>query len=295
MRREFTEKDAAALFPPRDRDAHKGVYGYTALIGGSPRYTGAIRLAAMAEAAVRSGAGVVKAAFPKGLYHEIVPSLLESTAFPLKDRDGEIVFCEDELRELTGNTKSCAFGMGIGTGEGAKESLKWLIRNYPGRLIIDADGLNLLSREGREILREKAGMIILTPHVKEFSRLTGAEILEIQERREEMTAEYARETGTIVLLKGTETVITDGADVLISATGCPGMATGGSGDVLSGILAALLGFAKNPLTATAAGAWINGRAGENAARRINEYSMTASDTAKEIAGVISELIRVRDA
>jgi len=195
MRREFTEKEAAELFPPRARDAHKGIYGYTALIGGSVRYTGAIRLAAMAEAAARSGAGVVKVAFPKGLYHEIAPALLESTAFPLTDRDGEIVFNEAELSELTANTKSAAFGMGIGTGDGAAESLKWLIRQYPGRLIIDADGLNLLSREERSILTEKAGIIILTPHVKEFSRLTGAGMEEIRERREELAVEYARETG----------------------------------------------------------------------------------------------------
>ena len=274
------EKDIAPLFRPRANYTHKGTWGYTALIGGSRKYSGAIRLAAMANAAMRSGAGVVKLAVPDALWPAVAPAVLESTVFPLKDNGDEILFDEGQFTELTANLRAAAFGMGIGTGEGAAQALGWLLERFPGRLVIDADGLTLLSRMEKETIRNAAGELILTPHVKEFSRLTGLEIPEILKNPVAAAEAYARETGAAVLLKGPATVVTDGARTRIVDTGCAGMATAGSGDVLSGILCAAAAFAPDPLAAAAAAAWINGRAGELAQEQSGSVAMTAGDTAK---------------
>ena len=273
------EKDVSALFRPRANNTHKGTWGYTALIGGSKKYSGAIRLAAMANAAMRSGAGVVKLAVPDVLWPEVAPAVLESTVFPLRDDGSEIVFEEKQFEELAANIRTAAFGMGIGTGEGAAQALDWLLRHFTGTLVIDADGLTLLSRLGKEAVRKAAGRLVLTPHVKEFSRLSGLEIPGILGSPVASAEAYAKETGAVVLLKGPATVVTDGTQTRITDTGCAGMATAGSGDVLSGILAAVAAAVPDPLTAAAAAAWINGRAGETAQAQSGSVAMTAGDTA----------------
>ena len=281
--------DVAPLFRPRANNTHKGTYGYTALIGGSRRYSGAIRLAAMANAAMRSGAGVVRLAVPDLLWPVVTPAVLEATLFPLKDNGNEILFDEKQFRDLTGSIRTAAFGMGIGTGTGAAQALAWLLDHFTGTLIIDADGLTLLSRTEKDRIRSAACRLILTPHVKEFSRLTGLEIPAVLDNPVASAEAYAGETGTTVLLKGPSTVVTDGKLTRIIDAGCAGMATAGSGDVLSGILAATASVAPDPLTAAVAAAWINGKAGELAQERMGSVAMTAGDTAGCIAEIIHTL------
>ena len=283
------EADVSSLFRPRPNYSHKGSWGYTALIGGSKKYCGAIRLAAIANAAMRAGAGVVKLAVPDVLYHEVAPAILESTLFPLRDNGEEITFDEKEIAGLISNIRTAAFGMGIGTGEGAARTLAYLLAHFTGRLIVDADGLTLLSRMDREKIRNAACSLILTPHLKEFSRLSGLEMNEILSGPADAAEAYAKETGTVVLLKGPSTIITDGGTTYLTDAGCAGMATAGSGDVLSGILAAIASFAPDPLTGAAAAAYINGRAGELAQRRFGSVSMTAGDTAACVAEIVREL------
>ena len=278
--------DLAELFRPRKNFSNKGTYGYTALIGGSKRYSGAIRLAGMANAAMRAGAGVVKLAVPDVLFPVIAPAVLESTLFPLSDDGNEMAFSEKEFANLVSNVKTAAFGMGIGTGEGAGKALEYLLAHFTGRLIVDADGLTLLSRMDREKIRNAACTLVLTPHVKEFSRLTGLSVSEIQNSPLPAAEAYAKENRVILLLKGPATVITDGETTYLTDTGCAGMATAGSGDVLSGILAAILGFAPDPLFGTAAAAWINGKAGELAQQKYGSVSMVAGDTIASIAEAI---------
>jgi len=280
------ESDVAGFLGERPNFSNKGTYGYTALIGGSKRYSGAVRLAGMANAAMRAGAGVVKVALPGALYHDLLPLILESTVFPLSDRDGEAVFNEAELAELVANVKTVAFGMGIGVSEETSKILMYLLKNYKGRLIIDADGLTLLSRMDRSVLKSAAGQVVLTPHLKEFERLTGKPMQEILAAPVETAVKYAAETGAVVLLKGPSTIITDGRVTYITDAGCPGMATAGSGDVLSGILSAVCANGELVL-AVAAGAYINGRAGELAQEKYGAVSMVASDT----VGCIPEVIR----
>ena len=280
------EKDAAGFFGARPNFSNKGTYGYTALIGGSKRYSGAVRLAGMANAAMRAGAGVVKVALPGALYHDLLPLILESTVFPLSDRDGEAVFNEAELAELVANVKTVAFGMGIGVSEETSKILTYLLKNYKGRLIIDADGLTLLSRMDRSVLKSAVGKVVLTPHLKEFERLTGKPMQEILAAPVDIAREYASETNTIVLLKGPSTIITDGRVTYITDAGCPGMATAGSGDVLSGILSAVCANGEL-VRAVAVGAYINGKAGELAQEKYGAISMVASDT----VGCIPEVFK----
>ncbi|MBR5962447.1 MAG: NAD(P)H-hydrate dehydratase [Clostridia bacterium] len=281
--------DLADLFQPRKNYSNKGTYGYTALIGGSKRYSGAIRLAGMASAAMRSGAGVVKLAVPNVLFPVVAPAVLESTMYPLSDDGNEMVFAEKEIAELVSNVKTAAFGMGIGTGEGAGKALEYLLEHYTGRLIVDADGLTLLSRMDKDRIRSAACTLVLTPHIKEFSRLTGLSMEAILDNPITAAEAYAKENKVILLLKGPATVITDGETTYLTDTGCAGMATAGSGDVLSGILAAILGYAADPLLGTAAAAWLNGKAGEAAERKYGSISMMAGDTVECIAEIIQSI------
>ena len=288
--RAFERADAAAMFPPRARDSHKGTFGYIALIGGSLRYSGAIRLANMAACAMRAGAGVTRLCAPKGLSGAIMPMILESTLFPLSDREGDFLFREEEFREAVKGTRAAAFGMGIGHTAETERAVRFLAETYGGILILDADGLNALAAVGPELLREAAGRTLLTPHLGEFSRLSGKSVEAIREDPAGAAEAFAREYRTTVLLKGPETVVTDGKETLAVRRGCPGMATAGSGDVLSGILAAVC--AANPGSlprAAAAGAWVNGRAGEIAQEKWGDVSMIASDTARAVAEAVRSL------
>ena len=283
------EADVEEWLPERKNFSNKGTYGYTALIGGSLRYSGAIRLAYMANAAMRCGAGVVKVALPGSLHHDVTPHILESTIFPLSDNDGNVIFSKDEVSELISNVKTVAFGMGIGVSDDTKEFLIYLLENYKHRLIIDADGLTLLSGIDKELIRKAGCDIVLTPHLKEFSRLTGLDIETVLADPVKYASEYAKETGTVVLLKGPSTIITDGEEVYITNTGCPGMATAGSGDVLSGILSAVCGYVPELIKAVAAGAFINGLAGQKAQDEFGSISMTAGDTVKNIIKAIHSI------
>ncbi|MBR5337880.1 MAG: NAD(P)H-hydrate dehydratase [Lachnospiraceae bacterium] len=284
------EEDLSGIIPVRPNFSNKGTYGYTALIGGSLRYSGAIRLASMAGAAMRSGAGVVKIGVPSSLAKELMPHILESTLFPMQDSEGEFVFNEDELKELTSNVKTVAFGMGIGVRDETAKMLEYLLKNYKGRLIIDADGLTILSGMSREAVANAGCDLVLTPHIKEFSRLTGKTIEEILENPMGSAINYAKELTVgpkrVLLLKGPSTIITDGRKTYITDSGCPGMATAGSGDVLSGILSATCAYIPDLTPAVAAGAYINGRAGELAQQEMGPVSMIAGDTVSFIPEVI---------
>ncbi len=285
--------DIKPLFKKRLNYSHKGSYGYDVLMGGSLSYSGAIRLAEMANASVRSGAGVVKLAVPSVIAEAIIPNILDATIYPLSSNGNHLIFKEEEINELIKNTKSIGFGMGIGNNIETKKTLAYLLNNFKGNLIIDADGINALSEMDLNILNETKAKIILTPHLKEFSRLTKLSIEKINEDPISNAISFAKEYNLILLLKGTATVITDGNLVYLSNTGTPGMARGGSGDVLSGIITALTGFNNdNLLLATAGASFINGVAGENATKNHSEFTMTASDTALEVSKVIEEIIKL---
>lgn len=278
--------EIAPYFDKRLNYSNKGTYGYTALIGGSEMYGGAIRLAYMANAAMRSGAGVVKVAVPRSIAHDVAPNILESTLFLLPEKDGKISYDEDALQELIKNVKTVAIGPGTGQSEEVKNTLEYLLSHFGGKLIIDADGLNVLSTMGKNVLKGARCKTVLTPHIKEFSRLSGKTVEEILACPIDAAKEYASLNDTVLLLKGPSTIITDGNTVNIVDRGCAGMATAGSGDVLTGILSALVSYIDDTLMAATSGAYINGLAGELAERQKGSISMIASDTVSNIHNAI---------
>ena len=277
--------------PERKNFSNKSTYGYVALIGGSKKYSGAIRLAAMANAAMRAGAGVAMLAVPDSISPYIIPNILEATIHPLSDNGGEIIFNESEFSALAARVKTIAFGMGIGLSGETEKALSYLLNNYKGRLIVDADGLTALSRLGSEAIKNASCELILTPHNMEFSRISGLQIDEILSAPIDHAKKFAKDHGCTLLLKGPSTIVTDGDLVYVIDRGCAGMATAGSGDVLSGILAATAAYVPSPLEATALAAYINGAAGELAESRTNPISMTASDTVNAISEIITEILK----
>ena len=291
------QDDFKSIFKARPNYSNKGSYGYIALIGGSRRYCGAIRLASLANAAMRSGAGVVQIALPSSLIHDVTPQILESTIYPLSDKDGEVIFVEEEIQNLIKKVKCIAFGMGIGVTEETAKMLSYILDNYTGRLIIDADGLTVLSqliKEDPTILTSTKSQLVLTPHLKEFSRLTGLSIDEIQENPIEHAIKYVQDCfpkNVVLLLKGPTTIVTNGVETYLTDAGCAGMATAGSGDVLSGILAAVCAWDNDLTLSTIAGAYINGKAGEYAQEKTNPISMIASDTVNGITQAISDYFK----
>ena len=279
------------LFPKRDENSNKGDFGNIALVGGCVKYSGAIRLAEMANAAMRSGAGVCTLAVPGSIAELIIPNILESTIYPLSDREGFIEFHETEFRELAQKNSVIAFGMGIGNTDETRKALVYLLNNFEGTLIVDADGINAMAKIGKKTLCNHKCKLILTPHPKEFSRLSKRDVKDVMEDSEGSAEKLAKFLNAIVLLKGHVTKVSDGETTYSIDKGCAGMATAGSGDVLSGILAAVAANNQdNLLIATAGSAYINGLAGEFASKEVNETSQVASDTAKALPSVLNILI-----
>ena len=264
-----------SLLPTRKRDTHKGSYGKILLLCGSRGYTGAAALAALG--ALRTGAGLVYLAVPESIYAIEAVKLTEPVVLPLPDRDG--MLCADSIEKIAAllpKMDAVLFGCGSGLGEGTEEVLIYLLQNAACPLVLDADGITLAAMH-KDILRGRTMPTILTPHDGEFARLmppAGARV--------EQTMALARELGCILLRKGHRTLITDGERCWENLTGNPGMATGGSGDVLSGIILSLLGQGLPPMEAAAAGAWLHGRAGDLAAERLGEYGMIPTDMVDEL-------------
>ena len=281
--------DVKKFLGKRPHFSHKGTYGYVTLIGGSLEYSGAIKLSNLSASAMRAGAGVVKLAIPKSLTGGIMPYLLESTLYPLSDRDGSVEFWENEIQGAINGAKAVAIGMGLGQRGDNEKILTYLLKNCTVPLIIDADGLNTLAKMDISLIKESKATVVLTPHLKELERLCGVPMADILDNPIKHARDFARKSGAIVLLKGTATIITDGEDVYLTSTGNPGMATAGSGDVLSGIVCALCASYKNTLLAVAAGAYINGYAGDIAKGEVGEIPLLASDTASAVGKAIKEI------
>ena len=192
----------------------------------------------------------------------------------------------DKLKDSIKDLDSLVFGMGLGSDKHLEEVLEFLIKNYTGNLIIDADGLNTLSKMNLNILKCKKCNILLTPHLKEFSRLINKPIEEIKKDSLNLVKEFASTYKVTILFKGHTTIITAGNTTYLVKTGCAGMATAGSGDVLSGILAGLLAYLNFSLLTISLGILINGIAGCLAEEDNTNISMIASDTINNIGNAI---------
>lgn len=259
------------ILPVRKVNTHKGDYGKVLLLCGSKGYTGAVALAAMG--ALRCGAGLVYLGVPESIYEIEALKLLEPVVFPLPDEDGMYsdLACGPITLKL-GKMDAVLMGPGIGQSEGVLSVVKTVLKEFQGPVVLDADGINVLAMH-KDILRDRTASTILTPHDGEFARLGGR----ISDNRMECAKELAGELGCIILLKGHHTVITDGIECYRNETGNPGMAVGGSGDVLSGIIVSLLGQGVSPLLAAACGAWLHGASGDLCAQEIGQYGMLPQD------------------
>lgn len=278
--RTLSQTDVQRLLPERLPQTHKSDYGRILLLCGSKGYTGAAALAAMG--ALRVGAGLVYLGVPECIYAIEAAKLLEPVVLPLSD-DGTTLSYDavKQLNSKISNMDAILIGPGLGVSDDTRKIVVWLIEHYNGTLIIDADGINVLGGH-INVLRERPFPTVLTPHEGEFRRLTGADCT----NRMQAAVQAAKDLSSVMLLKGYHTVITDGDAVYINQTGNPGMAVGGSGDVLSGIITGLIGQGVRPLEAAAAGAWIHGAAGDVCAQKLGMCSMLPSDMLEEISQLL---------
>jgi len=268
---ELCHNDVLSLLPDRDTCAHKGSFGRILLLCGSRGYTGAAALAALG--ALRAGAGLVYLGVPESIYEIEAVKLLEPIVFSLPEKDGR--FSAEAIGVLTdmiSGMDAVLVGPGMGASAGTLHITTWVLQNAACPVILDADGINVLCAH-KDILRGRTAPTILTPHTGEFNRFTGKKCTD----RIRQTVTLAQDLGIIVVHKGHGTVITDGERTYRNPTGNPGMAVGGSGDILSGIITALIGQGMKPLDAAACGVWLHGAAGDICAREIGQYGMLPSD------------------
>ena len=268
---ELNHEKVLQILPDRDADAHKGDFGKILLLCGSRGYTGAAYLATMG--ALRSGAGLVFLGVPESIYAIEAVKLNEAIVFPLPDDGGKL--SAKAIPDILGripNIDAVLLGPGLGQSEGVFQAVKSVLENASCPVVLDADGINVIAGH-KDILRGRTAPTVLTPHAGEFARLGGS----IGTDRQKAAEEMAKDLDCILLLKGHGTVITDGETTYINSTGNPGMAVGGSGDVLAGIITALLGQGISPLKAAACGAWIHGAAGDICAADLGQYGMLPSD------------------
>ena len=268
---ELTHQQVLSVLPNRKEIAHKGDFGRVLLLCGSRGYTGAAWFAAMG--ALRTGAGLVYLGVPESIYAIEAIKLNEPIVFPLPEFEGKLsVAAIDEIQKLLKNMDAVLIGPGLGVSEGTAAVVKAVLSEFSGPVVVDADGINVLAQH-MDVLRERQSPTILTPHPGEFSRIGGDNSID----RQTAAMTFARENRCILVLKGHGTVITDGSQCYINPTGNPGMAVGGSGDVLAGMIVSLLGQRIDPLQAAACGAYLHGAAGDLCAREKGQYGMLPSD------------------
>ena len=268
---ELNHDAVLSLLPDRDPRGHKGTFGRILLLCGSRGYTGAAYLSAMG--ALRSGAGLTFLGVPESIYAIEAVKLNEPVVFPLPDSSGMLDHSAlEEILKRLPRMDAVLVGCGMGISPGTEAVVKGVLENAQCPVIVDADGISCLKGH-MDILRGRKAPTILTPHDGEFLRIGGV----LGEDRMESAAAFAREYNCILLLKGHRTCITDGVTHYRNTTGNPGMAVGGSGDVLSGIIVSLLGQGIQALEAAACGAWLHGAAGDRCAGELGQYGMLPTD------------------
>jgi NAD(P)H-hydrate epimerase len=289
------DADAAAAFPIRRRGAHKGDFGHLLVVAGSVGKTGAAVLAA--SGALRAGAGLVTIATPEPCLPVVAAARAEVMTEPLPATPGGGLDDTSlpRLLDLAAERDAVVLGPGLGQDPKTCALVRAFVRACPVPMVIDADGLNALApgagegARGEALRRETA--TVLTPHPGEMARLVGRRTVEVQRERPETAAFLAKETGAIVVLKGERTLVAEPSGrAAVAATGNPGMATGGTGDVLAGVVGALLARHGALLSATAA-VVVHGRAGDLAARERGEEGLTAGDVVAALPAAIESVRR----
>lgn len=269
--RKLDHQSVLSILPDRDPWGHKGSFGKVLLLCGSRGFTGAAYLAAMG--ALRSGAGLVYLGVPESIYEIEAIKLNEPVVFPLPDCDGKMSrLAIDDICARLPRMDAVLVGPGMGQSPDTLAVTRAVLENAQCPVVVDADGINVLAHH-TDVLRGRKYSTVLTPHAAEFHRIGGI----LGEDPMESAAALSRDLGCTLLLKGHETCITDGQTAYRNQTGNPGMAVGGSGDVLAGMIVSLLGQGLPSVEAAACGAWIHGAAGDICASEIGQYGMLPTD------------------
>lgn len=278
MNTRLTDEYIKAMLPARAPDGNKGTFGKVLLICGSKNMRGAAALATLG--ALRCGAGLVTLASTAEVIDTLSSNIFEAIWL---DRE------KDDCHTVAKKATAIGFGCGVGCDNTISSLLfDLLLDNTDTPLVIDADGINILANNTR-LLGRATRPIILTPHPLEFSRLTGLSVNAIQADRENVAQNFAKNYGVTLLLKGKNTVITDGEDVLVNPTGSSALAKGGSGDVLTGMICAFSAQGAAPINAAAIAAYCHGKAGERLAEIYSEYGVLASELPSEAAKFLTTL------
>lgn len=272
------KEDIIKLIPRREKYLHKGDFGRTAIVAGSIGFTGAAFIAT--EAAVKTGAGLVTLCCSEKIQNILSEKLVEAMTISFKNKD--------KLNEVLKKSDVIAVGPGLGNNEGTLKIVTDIIRYINCPIVIDADAINVL-KDNIDILKEKNNKIILTPHLGEMSRITGIAIEKIQKNKLEIAKQFAKEYNIILILKGYNTVITDGDKLMVNTTGNSAMASGGMGDCLTGIIAALISQGFDSFEAAYVGAYIHGYCGDKLSKE--RFCVSASDVFKEIPFVLKEFCK----
>ena len=283
------DDDVRPLFPEMKRNVHKGTLGRLAILAGSESYSGASVIAELGAAAFALGDGLVRLCVPDCILYPVMSKITECTLLSMPSEDGRLAYDEGYLAKAISGANAVLFGNGVDLGEDTYKILSYLLENVSVPLVLDADGLNALSSDP-SLLKKRSAPTVLTPHPREFSRLTGLPVEEILSDPISYAKEFAARYSVVVALKGASTIITDGSRVYLSVTGSSGMAKAGSGDLFAGAVAALIAGGRDPLVATYAASHILGLAGEITASEVGEYSMLPTDTAARIPAVLRSLL-----
>jgi len=275
------------MLPERDKDTHKGTYGRVGVIAGSRGMTGAPYLTSMA--CLRAGSGLVYTIVPEGISSILAVKLVEAIIKPVSDKNTGAFTLDSiaEIEKIIEDMDVLAIGPGMGIDEERVELVKHILLNFNGPVVLDADGLNCISKVGLNIFNKRRFPTVITPHPGEFSRLLGVSTKEIQDNRVEYAKYVSTNYGIVTVLKGANTVVSSPkGEVYINTTGNPGMATAGSGDVLTGMITSFIGQGIDSYKASILGVYCHGLAGDIAKEEKGEYGMIARDILESIPSSI---------
>ncbi len=276
-------------FPKRRIDSHKSNFGHVLVVAGSSGYTGAAYLTS--QAAMRSGSGLVTLAIGKSLYRILAKKLTEVMVKPFPEtKEGSLgLKAEKGILRFARKCNSFAIGPGLSQNKETARLVRRLIAKLTGPVVLDADGINAFNGHAKD-LNNACGDLILTPHTGELSRLTGKSAGEIRKNRKDIALEVAREYNIVLVLKGHQTVVAapDGS-VYINDTGNPGMASGGVGDVLTGVIVGFIAQGADGFNAAILGVYFHGLAGDMAAKNKGNLGLIATDLLDKLPRVLKIL------
>lgn len=275
--------------PARPTESNKGDYGRILVLAGSRNMSGAAILTGTAT--LRAGGGLVTIACPREVQGVIASGFpcYMTAGLPGNEHGVVAPVSETELLTMAEHSDVLAIGPGLGRDKGLTKLVGALLSKSHTPIVLDGDGLFALSELSPELLVERPHPTILTPHYGEFARLVGSTVEEVIGNRQNLAMQFAELGKCVVVLKGAGTLVTDGMRLYRNTTGNPGMATGGTGDVLTGVIAGLLGQGLAPFEAAQMGVYVHGRAGDLAAARLGQLSLTAYDLLNELPKAFQEI------